>query len=245
VPRRVSLFVTCLVDLFYPEVGQAVVQVLEAQAVTVDVPDGQTCCGLPLLNSGYRAEATRIARRTLSLFVDADRVVVPSGSCAWMVRNEYPRLFVAEPATHAQAVALGRKVFEFSEFLARTPRPATVPARLPGGTVTYHDSCHLLRGLGVSREPRELIRRIDGARFVEMVSSDRCCGFGGSFAVTLPEVSNAMLGEKMRQIEATAAEIVIANDCGCLMQIRGGLARRSSGVRALHLAQVLAGQAGS
>jgi len=241
-PLTASLFVTCLVDLLYPEVGEAIVKVLRARGVSVDCPEGQTCCGLPLLNNGYRSEAAGVARRMIPLFEHSDRIVVPSGSCAWMLRKELPTLFAHDSAIWAQAEAMSRKVFEFSEFVAQVVGPDAAIGSLPGRTVTYHDSCHLLRGLGVSDQPRRLIRQIQGVRFVEMAGSDRCCGFGGSFSVKLPEISGAILREKMRNIDATKADIVVADDCGCIMQMKGGLARTRSGARVLHLAQVLAGE---
>ena len=241
-PVTASLFVTCLVDLFFPEVGEAIVKVLRAQGVNVDCPDGQTCCGLPLLNNGYHSEAAKVARRMIPLFEQAEQIVVPSGSCAWMLRKEYPRLFPHDPATRAKAETMSGKALEFSEFLVQVIGTDAIGASLPGKTLTYHDSCHLLRGLGVSEQPRRLLGRIEGARFVEMVGSDRCCGFGGSFSVKLPDISGAILQEKMRNIEATRADIVVADDCGCLMQMKGGLARTPNGARVLHLAQVLAGE---
>ena len=240
-PVTASLFVTCLVDLFYPEVGEAIVKVLRARGVSLDCPEGQTCCGLPLLNNGYHSEAARVARRVLPLFEHAERIVVPSGSRAWMLRKEFPRLFPSDHESLAKAEAMSRKVFEFSEFLVEVLGSETVSASLPGKTITYHDSCHLLRGLGVSEQPRRLIRQLEGVRFVEMIGSDRCCGFGGSFSVKLPEISGAILREKMRNIEATQADIVVADDCGCIMQMKGGLARTPNGARVLHLAEVLAG----
>jgi L-lactate dehydrogenase complex protein LldE len=236
------LFVTCLVDLFYPEIGDAIVQVLQARGVSLDCPDGQTCCGLPLLNNGYRAEAARVAHRMLPLFERSERIVVPSGSCAWMLRKEFPRLFPNDAVTRAKAEAMARKVLEFSEFVAQVAGGGTIGVSSAGTTLTYHDSCHLLRGLGVSEEPRRLLRRVEGARYVEMQGADRCCGFGGTFSVKLPEISRAILREKMKQIAATGAEVVVADDCGCIMQMRGGLARQGSGAQVLHLAQVLAGQ---
>jgi L-lactate dehydrogenase complex protein LldE len=239
---KASLFVTCLVDLFYPEVGEAIVSVLRGLGVGLDCPDGQTCCGLPLVNNGYRAQAAKVARRMIPLFERSERIVVPSGSCGWMLRAELPRLFPDDAAMRARAEAMGRKTLEFSEFVAQVTDGARIATSLPGTTVTYHDSCHLLRGLGVSEEPRRLLRRIEGIRYVEMQGADRCCGFGGSFSVKLPEVSGAILREKMRHIEATGAHIVVADDCGCVMQMSGGLSRHGIGARVLHLAQVLAGQ---
>jgi L-lactate dehydrogenase complex protein LldE len=229
--------VTCLNDLFYPEVGEAVVRLLERVDVAVDVPAGQTCCGLPLFNSGYHAEAAAVAARTLPLFRDAEHVVVPSGSCAWMVKHEYPGLLRAA-GREAEARALAARTWELSQFLVRVVGCAAFTSRVPG-RLTYHDSCHLLRGLHEAEAPRTLLRGLAGAEFVELPGSDECCGFGGSFAARLPEVSTAILGKKLAAVEATGAGCVVACDAGCLMQMRGGLGRRDASVRALHLAEVL------
>jgi L-lactate dehydrogenase complex protein LldE len=229
--------VTCLGDLFYPEVGEKVVRLLERLGVRVECPAGQTCCGLPLFNSGYHAEAAAVARRTLALFQDAEQVVVPSGSCAWMVRHEYPGL-MRDAAERAAAQRLAGRTYELSQFLVRRlgrPRFRSAVA----GNLTYHDSCHLLRGLHEAETPRALLRNLAGATFVELPGCDECCGFGGSFAVRLPEVSSAVLARKLASVEATGADAVVACDAGCLMQMRGGLSRRGSRVRALHLAEVL------
>jgi L-lactate dehydrogenase complex protein LldE len=239
-PRSAALFVTCLVDVFYPEVGLATVRLLERRGVRVTVPEGQTCCGLPLFNSGYRQEAGRIARHAIRLFAGAEHVVVPSGSCAWMVKAEYPHLFADDPGVRAEAERLASRTFELSQFLTTVlgATGAPAPAR-PAGRVTYHDSCHLLRGLGESRGPRALLAGA-GAEMVELAGADECCGFGGSFSVRLPDVSGAILGRKLDSIRATGADTVVACDAGCLMQIAGGLARAGDRVRARHLALVLA-----
>ncbi|MGH7355256.1 MAG: (Fe-S)-binding protein [Candidatus Rokuibacteriota bacterium] len=236
-PTRASLMVTCLGDMFYPEVGVAIVQLLRGLGVAVDFPDGQTCCGLPLFNSGYHAEAAAVARRTVEVFRDAGHVVVPSGSCAWMVKHEYPGLLEGEARAAAERLAAG--TYELSQFLVRALgrtefRPAV------GGRLTYHDSCHLLRGLSESESPRTILGRLPGVEFVELDGADECCGFGGSFAVRLPEVSTSILERKLASVERSGAECVVACDAGCLMQMRGGLQRRGSRVRALHLAEVLA-----
>jgi L-lactate dehydrogenase complex protein LldE len=239
-PRSAALFVTCLVDLFYPEVGLATVRLLERHGVRVTVPEGQTCCGLPLFNSGYRREAQRVARRAVRLFAGAEHVVVPSGSCAWMVKAEYPHLFADDPGVRGDAEGLASRTFELSQFLTRVlgvAGAATPPRR--AGTVTYHDSCHLLRGLGESRGPRALLAGA-GVEVVELPGADQCCGFGGSFAVRLPDVSGAILQRKLEAIRATGADTVVACDAGCLMQIAGGLARAGDRLRARHLAEVLA-----
>lgn len=236
-PRRVALMITCLADLFYPEVGEAIVRLLRGLDVAVDVPRGQTCCGLPLFNSGYHAEAAAVAARTVPLFRGADPVVVPSGSCAWMVRHEYPGLF-HDGALAAEAAALAGRTWELSQLLVRVLGRTAFASAIPG-RLTYHDSCHLLRGLGEADSPRVLLRELQGAEFVELPASDECCGFGGSFAVRLPEVSTGILDRKLAKVEATGAACLVACDAGCLMQMRGGLGRRGSAVQARHLAEVL------
>ena len=238
---RVAFMVTCLGDLFYPEVGEKIVRLLRRLGVTVEFPAGQTCCGLPLFNSGYHAGAAAVARRTVALFEGAEHVVVPSGSCAWMVKHEYPGLLKGAGRTAAERLA-GR-THELSQFLVKVLGRTTFRSAV-GGRLTYHDSCHLLRGLHESESPRLLLRGLDGAEFVELPGGDECCGFGGSFSVRLPEVSSAILDKKLASVEATGAGCVVACDAGCLMQMRGGLSRRGSRVRALHLAEVLADGAG-
>ncbi len=237
---RASLFITCLGDLFFPEVGVAMVRLLRRLGVTVDFPRDQTCCGLPLFNSGYHREAERVARRTLPLFAASEYVVVPSGSCAWMVKKEYPGLFQDEPALRQEAEALASRTYELSQFLIKVLGLSRVPTTFRG-SVTYHDSCHLLRGLGESQSARTLLSNLEGVKFVELPGADECCGFGGSFSVRLPEISTSILAKKIANIEKTGAECLVACDAGCLMQMGGGLSRKASPVQALHLAQVLAG----
>jgi L-lactate dehydrogenase complex protein LldE len=232
--------VTCLADMFYPDIGVAIVRLLRRLGVTVEVPEGQTCCGLPLFNSGYHRDAAAVAERTVALFRDAEQVVVPSGSCAWMVRHEYPGL-VEDPGLRRDAEALARRTFELSQFLVNVLGRTRFTSAAPG-RVTYHDSCHLLRGLGEAGTPRTILRGLAGAEFVELAGSDECCGFGGSFAVRLPEISTAVLDKKLASVEASGAACVVACDAGCLMQMRGGLARRGSRIRALHLAEILGGE---
>jgi len=229
--------VTCLGDLFYPEVGERIVRLLQRLGVTVEFPSGQTCCGLPLFNSGHHDEAARVACRTVDVFAGAEHVVVPSGSCAWMVKHEYPGL-MTDAASRAAAEGLAARTSELSQFLVKVLGRRKFQSAVEG-TVTYHDSCHLLRGLHESQSPRALLRELAGARFVELAGADECCGFGGSFSVRLPEVSTAILDKKLANVEASGAACVVACDAGCLMQMRGGLSRRGSRVRALHLAEVL------
>jgi len=236
---RASLMITCLGDMFFPEVGVSIVRLLRRLGVTVEFPQGQTCCGLPLFNSGYHAVARRVAARTVALFRDADHVVVPSGSCAWMVRHEYPGL-VGEPELARDALRLAARVYELSQFLVRVLGRSEFHSTVRG-RVTYHDSCHLLRGLHEAESPREVLRHLAGVEFVELPGADECCGFGGSIAVRLPEVSSQILAKKLRHVEATGAACLVACDAGCLMQMGGGLRRRGSRVRALHLAELLDG----
>ena len=239
-PIRASLMVTCLGDLFFPEVGFATVRLLRRLGVDVDVPRGQTCCGLPFFNSGYVEEARRVAARTIPLFAESDHVVVPSGSCAFMVRHEYPELTKGDAALEASAAKLASRTYELSQFLVGVLKKDAVESDFKG-RVTYHDSCHLLRGLGESESPRVLLKQLKGVEFIELPGSDECCGFGGSFSVRLPEISTAILDKKLANVEATGADCVVACDAGCLIQMGGGLSRRRSPVRAVHLAELLAG----
>jgi L-lactate dehydrogenase complex protein LldE len=237
--RRASLMVTCLGDLFFPEVGVSIVRLLRKLGVAVDVPADQTCCGLPLFNSGYHADAAAVARRTVTLFKDSEHVVVPSGSCAWMVKHEYPGLLADSPLARA-ASGLAARTHEFSQFLVRVLGVTEFTAAVPG-RVTYHDSCHLLRGLHESQSPRTLLGKLKGAELVPLPGADECCGFGGSFAVRLPEVSSQILAKKLANVESTGAGCLVACDAGCLMQMGGGLTRAKSRVRAVHLAELLDG----
>jgi L-lactate dehydrogenase complex protein LldE len=236
-PRRAALMITCLADMFYPEVGERIVRLLRRLGIEVTLPAGQTCCGLPLFNSGYHDEAAAVARRTVSVFRGADAVIVPSGSCAWMVKHEYPGLLRAG-AGAAEAEGLAARTYEFSQFLVRELGRTTFESAVEG-PLAYHDSCHLLRGLREGESPRVLLRELQGAKVVPLPGSDECCGFGGSFSVRLPEVSTSILDRKLANLEASGARCLVACDAGCLMQIRGGLARRNSPLRALHLAEVL------
>jgi L-lactate dehydrogenase complex protein LldE len=235
---RASLLVTCLGDMFFPEVGVSIVRLLRGLGVSVEFPAGQTCCGLPLFNSGYHVGAAAVAARTVPLFRDAEHVVVPSGSCAWMVKHEYPGL-LKDPALRRDAEALAARTYELSQFLVTVLGKTRFTSTLRG-RVTYHDSCHLLRGLHESASPRAILRALDGVEFVELPGADECCGFGGSFSVRLPEVSTAILDKKLANVAQTRADCVVACDAGCLMQMGGGLTRRAAPTRAVHLAELLA-----
>ena len=241
-PRSVALMITCLADMFYPEVGERIVRLLRRLGVGVTFPAGQTCCGLPLFNSGYHREAAAVARRTVALFEEAETVVVPSGSCAWMVKHEYAGL-LGDGREGAAARRLAGRTYEFSQYLVRVLGRTEFETAV-SGRVAYHDSCHLLRGLHERETPRTLLRNLRGVDVVELPGSDECCGFGGSFSVRLPEVSTAILDRKLAGVEASGADCVVACDAGCLMQMQGGLSRRGSRVRALHLAELLEGERG-
>jgi L-lactate dehydrogenase complex protein LldE len=236
---RVALMITCLADMFYPEVGERIVRLLRRLGVDVTLPPGQTCCGLPLFNSGYHREAAAVARRTVDVFRDAEAVVVPSGSCAWMVKHEYPGL-LAETGLAKLAGEVAARTHEFSQFLVRVLGVTEFTSAM-SGRVTYHDSCHLLRGLHESESARTLLGKLEGVEPVPLPGADECCGFGGSFAVRLPEVSSQILAKKLANVESTGAACLVACDAGCLMQMGGGLTRAKSRVRALHLAELLDG----
>jgi L-lactate dehydrogenase complex protein LldE len=243
--RRVkaALCATCLVDQFYPEVGTATVSVLRRLGVDLSFPEGQTCCGQIAFNGGYRRDAAGLARAFVEMFEDAENVVIPSGSCATMVKVFYPDLFADDPEMLPRVEALSSRVHEFSEFIVNVLGVKNIGAKATG-RVTYHDACHLLRELGVSGEPRSLIQGT-GVDFVEMENSDTCCGFGGLFAVKYPDISMAILGEKLKNIEATRARTVIANDCGCLMHIGGAMGRDGMKIKPVHIAEFLAGEMGN
>jgi L-lactate dehydrogenase complex protein LldE len=236
--RRVALMITCLGDVFFPNVGMATVQLLRRLGVEVDFPAAQTCCGQPHFNSGYHDHARDLARHTVAAFRAAPLVVTPSGSCAAMVKLEYPELFHDDPKGKALAEDLARRTHELSDFLVNVLGVEDVGATWPG-RATYHMACHL-RGLGVKTEPERLLRKVRGLELVPLERYDECCGFGGSFAVRYPGISGAMVADKARFIENTAAEIVVATDAGCLMNVGGFLHRRGSRVRTVHLAEVLA-----
>jgi L-lactate dehydrogenase complex protein LldE len=237
--HRVALFVTCLVDLFYPEVGEATVKVLRKQGVEVSFPRDQICCGQPVFNSGFRADAAAVARHTMRVFKDAEAVVLPSGSCADMLREHYAHLF-DEPHEKEAAQAFASKCYELTEYLSHVLGVTEYDSGF-AGRITYHDSCHMCRGLGLKQEPRTAIAGVKGAELIEMAMSDECCGFGGSFSVRLPEVSEAIMLKKLQAAQASGAEILVTADPGCMMQMAGGLTRRGDTLKITHIAQLLAG----
>jgi len=241
---RVAIFIPCFVDHLVPQVGQAMVQVLERVGCSVDFPEEQTCCGQAPFSTGYWDDALPLARRFVKLFSGAEAVVCPSGSCTAMVRRFYPELARADAGLRRELAGIGPLVFEFSEFLVRRLGITDVGAWFPH-RVVFHDACHLLRELGVSEEPRQLLRAVGGLELVEMAEPGECCGFGGAFSVRMSEVSAALGERKVRNIEHAAADYVTACDPSCLLQIGGILSRRGGRARAIHLAEILASREGA
>ena len=239
-PARVALLVTCLVDLFRPSIGFAAVKLLEEAGCTVEVPRLQTCCGQPAYNSGDKADAEAIARQIITAFAGYQYVVVPSGSCAGMLRMHYPELFSDEPAMRERAEDLAARTYELVSFLVDIRGMKEVVARC-AQTVTYHDSCSGLRELGVKAQPRRLLAGVDGLTLNELPGAEICCGFGGTFAVKYPDISDKMARDKIADIKATGAGCVLAGDLGCLLQIAGKLSRAGIQVGTRHVAEVLAG----
>lgn len=235
---KVSLFVTCLGDAFFPEAGVATVKLLRRLGVDVDFPHAQTCCGQPHFNSGFHDLARDLARHTIRTFANGQIVVTPSGSCAAMIKLEYPKLFENDLVWHGRAEDLARRTHELADFLVNVLGVENVGARFQA-KATYHMACHL-RGLGIESEPERLLRNVRGLELVPLERHDECCGFGGSFAVRFPGISGAMVTDKANFIEQTGADVCVATDAGCLMNIGGCLRRRSSKVRTMHLAEILA-----
>lgn len=240
VPKNVGLFVTCLVDLFRPSVGFASVKLLEDAGCVISVPPAQTCCGQPAYNSGDKADTRDIAMLVIKSFEGYDAVVAPSGSCAAMIKVHYLELFEEGTPWHDRAKALANKTFELTSFLTDILGQNLVAAQFDG-TVTYHDSCSGLRELGVEKQPRTLLRSVDGLELKEMKDNDVCCGFGGTFCIKYPDISNAIVQKKTANIEATEAGTLLAGDLGCLMNMAGKLKREGSNVEVRHVAEVLAG----
>ncbi|MFE7773682.1 (Fe-S)-binding protein [Streptomyces sp. NPDC057445] len=231
---RVALFVTCVNDAVYPSTGVATVRLLERLGVDVDFPAGQTCCGQPQFNTGYRHDAEPLVRRTADVFDGYEYVVTPSGSCAAMVRHHYPRL------GDARAASLASRTYELTEFLVDVLGVTDVGAYFPH-RVTYHPSCHGLRLLGLGERPRRLLEAVKGLELVELPGADECCGFGGTFAVKNADVSTAMGRDKVQGAVSTGADVLCGGDNSCLMHLGGILRREEAPLRALHIAEILAG----
>ena len=237
--KTVTLFIQCLVDTIYPEVAQTMVQVFRRLGIGVTCPTDQTCCGQPAFNSGYRQSARVAAKHFIEVFADAEQIVCPSGSCVNMVRHHYATLFPNDSRWSQRAQDLAGRIYEFSEYLVDVLGVQDLGVRFDG-KVTYHDSCHLLRGIGVQEQPRKLLTNVSGTELVEMHNSDYCCGFGGAFSVKYPDISNAMVSDKVKNIIDTGADTVVGCDVGCLMNIQGKLSRLGSDIKVMHLAQILA-----
>ena len=240
---RVALFITCFNDTLFPAVGQAVVALLERLGCEVRFPEAQTCCGQMHANSGYQLEALPLVRRFVRVFADEERIVCPSASCAGMVREQYPRLarLSGDAGLAGEVEALAPRVREVSELLVDDLGVEDVGASFPH-RVTYHPTCHSLRGLHVGDRPIRLLRAVRGIDLVELPEARECCGFGGTFAVKNADTSMAMLSDKLRHVLDTRAEVCAAADTSCLMHIGGALRRQRAGVRTLHLAEILAAQ---
>lgn len=235
---KVSLFVTCLVDQVFPQVGLSTVKILEKFGIEVEFDPGQTCCGQPAFNSGYAEEAQQVARNFIDVYKDAQMIVVPSGSCCTMIKTFVPQLFDPPSSEYQIAQQIAERTYELSDFLVSVLGIKETGAYFPEA-VTYHDSCHLLRELGIFGQPRELIRGVKGIDYREMENSTRCCGFGGTFSVKFADVSVAIGEDKVEWIRKSGVSYVIANDVSCLMHIEGLLRRNDIPVHTLHLAELL------
>lgn len=230
-----------MVDAMAPEAAMGMVRVFDRLGIPTCFPQDQTCCGQPAFNSGYQSAARQAAKHFIQVFESAECIVCPSGSCTSMVRHHYPQLFADQEDWLHRAQAVGARVFEFTEFLVDVLK-ITDLGTIYHGIVTYHDSCHLLRTLGIGRQPRELLSHIQGLTFREMEPSDRCCGFGGTFAVKYPDISTSMVAEKAARILETGADTVVGCDLGCLLNIEGYLNRMGHSVKVKHIAELLASE---
>ena len=239
-PESVQLFVSCLIDSFFPHIGEAMVSVLNRAGVRVEFPSAQTCCGQPAFNAGLRGDARPLAEHTIRVLEKTiGPVIIPSGSCAAMVRHGYLELFNDEPSWLGRAEALAKRVFEFTEYLVDI-RGITDLGAWWAGRLTYHPSCHLLRSLGVDRQPRVLLAAVKDADIVQLPAAEECCGFGGVFSVEHPELSAEFLKRKIANLETTGSPTLVVADTGCLMHIQGGLKRQGKDQRVVHIAEVLA-----
>lgn len=242
VKPRVGLLVTCLVDFFRPNVGFATVKLLEQAGCQVEIPINQTCCGQPTYNNGDVSNTRKIAKQVIATFEEFDYIVIPSGSCGGMLKLHYPQLFEEEPTWKTRAQNFAQRCYELVSFLTEKCGLAQVDAQFEY-TVTYHDSCSGLRELGIKAQPRQLLSTVKGLTLNEMRESEVCCGFGGTFCVKYPEISTHMVSAKVNNIQATGAQVLLAGDMGCLLNITGRLKRLNSPVKAYHVSEVLADMA--
>jgi len=234
---NIYLFIPCYVDQLFPEVGSATVNILRDLDCHLVYPEAQTCCGQPAFNSGYYDEAAELALRFIDIFKSADYIVAPSGSCVTMAKNLYGELPLPEKS-RGEWIQLSKKIYELSDFLISVLNIETWEGYFPA-KITYHDSCHALRELQIAKQPRQLLRSIEGLEFIEMSQSDTCCGFGGTFAVKFPGISTAMVRDKNNWIQESGAEIVVSTDSSCLMNIDGYAKKQKLPVKSMHIAQVL------
>jgi L-lactate dehydrogenase complex protein LldE len=235
----VQLFITCLTDSFFPQTGQAIVDVLSRLGIDVDFARDQTCCGQPQFNAGLRKDARAIAEHTIKVFEKTKgNIVTPSGSCAHMFRNNYAELFEGDSIWHPRAKALAARTYEFTEYLVDKLGVTDVGAKWDG-MLTYHPSCHTLRGINVDKQPRALLANVQGATLVELPHAEECCGFGGIMSVEHPELSAEWLKRKISNLEMTQSPTLVVTDAGCLMHIAGGLNRQKKSQRVMHIAEVL------
>lgn len=234
---KVSLFVTCLVDMFQSNVGKATVELLERLGCKVEFPESQVCCGQPAYNSGYTSESKEAMKMMIETFEKAEYVVSPSGSCAFMFK-EYPHIFKGDPVWESKARNLAEKTYELTQFIVDVLKVEDVGATFEG-TVTYHTSCHMTRLLGVKEAPITLLKNVKGLRLTELPGKEQCCGFGGTFSVKMAQISEQMVDEKVHHIEETQADFLIGADAGCLMNIGGRIQRRGKPIKVLHIAEVL------
>ena len=239
--KKVSFFVTCMVDMLYPDTGWSAVALLERLGIEVDFPMEQTCCGQPGFNAGHRPEAKAVAQQFLHAFRSAEAIVTPSGSCAAMVRHEYPVLFAEDPDLHEEASRISSVTWELTEFIVDGLGISDLDLRLEEPrSFAFHDACHGLRLLGLGAGARTLLGKAENADVQELQRADECCGFGGLFSVKMADVSGAMLERKLDHIEACAASTIVCGDVSCMAHMNGGLSRRGSEVRVRHIADVLA-----
>jgi L-lactate dehydrogenase complex protein LldE len=236
---KVSLFITCLVDQFFPDVGISTVRVLRKLGAEVDFPSAQTCCGQPAFNGGFTHEARDLARRFISIFEGSEYIVAPSGSCTSMVRVFYPELFKDDAQWRSRAESIAGRTYEFTEFIVNVLGVEDVGAS-HRGRVALHQSCHLLRELKVKTEPQRLLKAVKGIELVELEHAESCCGFGGLFSIKYPHISGGILQEKIDNINRSGADLIVASDVGCLMHIAGGLSRQGAAAKTMHIAELLA-----
>ncbi|GAB0169365.1 (Fe-S)-binding protein [Lysinibacillus sp. CTST325] len=234
---KITLFVTCLVDMFQGDVGKAVVEVLERLGCDLDFPENQICCGQPAYNSGYVKDSKNAIKKMIMAFEHAEYVVSPSGSCAYMFK-EYPEVFKGDPVWEPKAQALADKTYEFTQFIVDVLKVEDVGAQLEG-KATYHTSCHMTRLLGVTDAPFKLLNQVKGLQYVELPGKERCCGFGGTFSVKMGNISGEMVNEKVQNIEETGVDILIGADAGCLLNIGGRINRQGKPIKVMHIAEVL------